>query len=644
VAKNGIIKRRRIATAWDGDRYLNSAHRPEVPAPSALSAIADGTVVSLSWIDESSGSAGAVIQRSPNGSTGWVQIGAYAAGVLAAEDVVSAGTYYYRALGIFRGLTSETPSSTADVTVVAPVPAPASFLVTVDSYDITLSWVDESGGTAQHVIQNSADGSTGWSTIATKSTGVTSHSITGLSDGTYYYRIYATLGGNSSGYVYASATIDTPLSAPSNFTAQASGTTVSFSWTDNNGATAQTRIEVSTTSGSTGFSTLTTVAAGTTTYQATSVAADDYWYRALAVDGVDTSPNTAAVAVTVSTGSGGGVGISSITGTPSDGATITVNGGSFGTMGGDVLGFIRGDEAADGATANGVSASIGTIATYLIGVGADTTGDHLRFSASAARGTKTRGIRRVHTGGVTGTYHAGGFGFSGFNTTKYYITYYRRLNMTWASPNGYNYKHYYTFGNNNNNPQSMLFVPQTGSAQGFYNNNPVSSDSYSVKNMMNTAGWSATDESNAWHRWEVYADLGNTPTTRNGVLRVWRNRTLGITSDAWVGRGPNLADTTYTRQWFLGYMDQSMDSAIIDHTDAYIATTMARVELGNSSTWSACTQTEIQPVTNANWSDTQLNNVRVNHGSFSSGQTAYLYVIKSDGQPVSNSGYSVVLP
>ena len=619
-----------------------------MPAPSALSAVADGTVVSLSWVDESSGSAGAVIQRSPNGSTGWAQIGAYAAGVLAAEDVVSAGTYYYRALGIFRGLTSETPSSTADVTVVAPVPAPASFLATVDSYDITLSWVDESGGTAQHVIQNSADGSTGWSTIATKTAGVTSHAITGLTDGTYYYRIYATSGGNNSGYVYANATIDTPLSAPSNFTAQASGTTVSFSWTDNNGGTAQTRIEASTTSGSTGFTTLTTVSAGVTTYQATSVAADDYWYRALAVDGGDTSPNTAAVAVTVSTGSGGGVGISSITGTPSDGATITVNGGSFGTMGGDALYFAYGDEFTSGAI-NNRNVTLGTTGTYVIGIGSDTTAAHLLYSTENPRTGRSASMRRRHFDG-SGVYRAGGFGPSNVHESQLFFSFWRHATYpyTWVAASK-NYKLYYVVSNGrhsssggNEVPQPILHVPANGNSI-YMGANLSGSD----PNVNNNQGWNAVNSFGTWQRYDNWVKMSADYGVQDGEIDVWRDGVLGITDHtfSWFGvRADWVTKPTHFEDVRLGYMDQGMNDFIVDISDLYVANTRARVVIGDASAWSLTTHTEIQLARNSNWSDSSISSVIFNYGSFTSGQTVYLYVIKSDGQPVSNSGYAVVLP
>lgn len=73
--------------------------------------------------------------------------------------------------------------------------------------------------------------------------------------------------------------------------------------------------------------------------------------------------------------------------------------------------------------------------------------------------------------------------------------------------------------------------------------------------------------------------------------------------------------------------------------DAYIDNTWARVEIGNASTYNACTRREIQiPLAWANGSIT----VKVNQGAFSSGTTAYLYVVNSDGS-VNTNGYPVMI-
>jgi hypothetical protein len=71
--------------------------------------------------------------------------------------------------------------------------------------------------------------------------------------------------------------------------------------------------------------------------------------------------------------------------------------------------------------------------------------------------------------------------------------------------------------------------------------------------------------------------------------------------------------------------------------DIYIDDTQARVELGDKSTWSACTWRDIQPATS--WSDNSIQ-ISVNQGRFGSSANAYLYIVDSTGV-VNANGYPV---
>jgi hypothetical protein len=62
--------------------------------------------------------------------------------------------------------------------------------------------------------------------------------------------------------------------------------------------------------------------------------------------------------------------------------------------------------------------------------------------------------------------------------------------------------------------------------------------------------------------------------------------------------------------------------------DAYVNTTWARVVIGNAPTYSAVTQTELQPV--SSWSDGSIR-VTLNRGSLANFDNAYLYVFDSNG-------------
>lgn len=615
-----------------------------MPSPSSLSASASGTTVTLTWADESAGSSGTVIQRSANGSTGWSDVTAAAAGVTTATDTApSGGTWYYRAYGVYSGTRSGTPSSNASVAVAAVIPPPTAFLATVSGYDIVLTWNDESGGTAQHVIQTSADGVSSWSNVATKSTGVETHTVVGLSDGTYYYRIYALVMPDTSSYVYANATIDTPLSAPSSFTAVASGTTVNFSWVDNNAGVPQTRIEGSTTSESTGFSTVATVAAGNTTHQETGVSVGSHWYRALAIDGADTSPNTSAVAVTVSSGGSGSDGISSITGAISDGATVTVNGLGFGTMGGDVLSFMYGTEGANNSLITAATPTIGSA------FGAQ-SGNNCLFSNARTRGARTMSMRKWRTNPSGVTVNFCGFGPNNLNQTNLFFSFWRHASMDIAwSASGKNYKMYYIFSDGfytgsggSEKPQPIFYVP-AGSSTYRVGSNGGSGD----PEVTQSVGWNATNSLGAWQLYENWMRINSDYDVQDGAIEVVKDGVVGISDHtyAWYGLGP--AWTTKPTAWQdirIGHYDQGMTGFVADYSDVYVANTRARVVFGNASTWSACTAREIQLARQANWANTAISGVTINYGAFTSGQTVYMYVVKSDGSVVRNSGYAVVLP
>ena len=86
-------------------------------------------------------------------------------------------------------------------------------------------------------------------------------------------------------------------------------------------------------------------------------------------------------------------------------------------------------------------------------------------------------------------------------------------------------------------------------------------------------------------------------------------------------------------------MCDSSDPATIDVDNIYIDNTPQRVEVGNASTWTACTHREIQ-IPSA-WSSNSIT-FSVNQGAFTSGQQAYLYVVDSTGA-VNASGYPITI-
>lgn len=111
MAKNGIIKRRRIAIAWDEYRYLNTAHVPEFTPPSALSVTPSGTTNALAWTNGTA-SAASLILRSPTEFGAYVAVHSVAAGVATYNDTgLSNGTYWYKIQHSLNGYLSDQTAS-----------------------------------------------------------------------------------------------------------------------------------------------------------------------------------------------------------------------------------------------------------------------------------------------------------------------------------------------------------------------------------------------------------------------------------------------------------------------------------------------------------------------------------------------------
>ncbi len=131
-----------------------------------------------------------------------------------------------------------------------------------------------------------------------------------------------------------------------------------------------------------------------------------------------------------------------------------------------------------------------------------------------------------------------------------------------------------------------------------------------------------------WNRIERYVNNGHYGESDGST---WIRRNL----QDWAGvqgmfQGPGL-DGPF-RKFYIGHYYRLNGTAEMDRywDELYVDTTLARIEIGDAPTWTACTHREIQiPVT---WSDTQIA-FQVNQGTFTAGQAAYLYVVDADGKP-----------
>jgi len=136
------------------------------------------------------------------------------------------------------------------------------------------------------------------------------------------------------------------------------------------------------------------------------------------------------------------------------------------------------------------------------------------------------------------------------------------------------------------------------------------------------------DAINSWHLYEIY--ISASPST----FHLWRDGRLicdahDMTWGTWNAyrivfdqycNGTSRTDKTYT-------------------DDTYISFTQARVMIGDASTFSGSTHREIQIPTA--WSDNSII-VNINQGSYTSGTTAYLYVVDANGD-VNTNGYPITI-
>ena len=149
-------------------------------------------------------------------------------------------------------------------------------------------------------------------------------------------------------------------------------------------------------------------------------------------------------------------------------------------------------------------------------------------------------------------------------------------------------------------------------------------------------GWDEVTKGQ-WHllqfQWHEGSFGGN-----DSVFKVWLDGTLKKVSTGKASEDDNVLKRPYILGFYNSWHDNNTDRDDFYIDDAYIDTTFSRVELGNASSYDACTHREIQPPTA--WSSTQVT-VAFNQGSFQSNDNAYLFVVDAAGNP--SPGFPVTI-
>jgi V8-like Glu-specific endopeptidase len=179
-------------------------------APGVLNATPVSTSqIDLSWTDVA-GETGYKIERSPNGASGWVQIGTTLANDTTFSSTgLSAGTQYFYRVRAYTGAGDGNYSPTDSAyTYVA---APSTLNAVGGFHHIKLSWTNIVGENGYR-IERSSNGVSGWVQIATVGANVTTYTNKTLPhNATYFYRVRGfNINGNGAYSPVDSATTTAP--------------------------------------------------------------------------------------------------------------------------------------------------------------------------------------------------------------------------------------------------------------------------------------------------------------------------------------------------------------------------------------------------------------------------------------------------
>ncbi|WP_293684651.1 fibronectin type III domain-containing protein, partial [Spirosoma sp. 48-14] len=271
---------------------------PPAGVPQNLKAVATSTTqISLSW-DAVAGASGYQLERSPNGTDGWQQIGPSPA---TATTFVDNGRtpntrYYYRVRALNSAGTPGDYSGVVNaITPDVPPADPARLTVTSFTYNqVSLQWADLSGNETGFQIDRSPDG-TSWNKIGDAGQNATTYTDQSVAPQThYYYRVRAVNGAGSSGpsnVVDVTTPTGPPIAAQDLKATATSTTQISLSWSAIPNA-ASIIIERSL-DGTSNWNSVTTVSGSITSYTDNGLTPNTrYYYRIRATNASGTGQNS----------------------------------------------------------------------------------------------------------------------------------------------------------------------------------------------------------------------------------------------------------------------------------------------------------------------------------------------------------------
>ena len=268
--------------------------RPDQPQGLVIWDVGANYVV-LHWTDVN-GDFGYRIERSPDGSSNWSEVGEVPASVtdFRNSELAANTTYHYRVKA--RSWLGDSDPSTSVFVTTGSLAAPASFAArTVSSSQIDLTWQDVDGDIG-YQIERSLTGTGNWDSAWTVGGSVTSYSDTAVSPGTtYYYRIKALYpNGGQSSYSGVSSASTSPAApapappAPSGLTAvPVSASQIDLAWNDVTGEDQYTILR--SLSPSFGFAEVATRGANTVSYRDSGLSGGTTYYYYVRADKLPSS-------------------------------------------------------------------------------------------------------------------------------------------------------------------------------------------------------------------------------------------------------------------------------------------------------------------------------------------------------------------
>ena len=251
--------------------------------------------------------------------------------------------------------------------------------------------------------------------------------------------------------------------------------------------------------------------------------------------------------------------------------------------------------------------------------------------------------RRTHVG-------LGHLSIGAGNRREYYSSFYMRLSdqfdISSASSGTHQFKIIRLFSTNTSGAGKINVYPAIGASDGFH----YMFEHIKPEILRHHAQLSAIpNRPTGWHKMAIYYKKSSAPGANDGKCLVWWDNRLVfdwrshfensandpsnvITGDA------DFDDGDLAGEWSVGnYFSSASTNTWVDFDDIYMSHTLARVEIGNASTYAASTVLETQaPVA---WADNQIT-LQTNLGALSEQQPMYLYVTDQYGN-VNASGFPV---